>query len=75
MKSPHVFSHDFRPDSSRFPVVAAGQLFSTENDGSIHVWTRRRSGMRKRALLPICSLEVMLVLTIINSISSNGNGI
>jgi hypothetical protein len=52
-----------RPDSSRYPVVASGQLFNTETDGSIHIWTRRRSGMRKQTSLPICSLEVTLVIT------------
>jgi hypothetical protein len=43
-------------------VVAAGHQFNAENDGSIHAWTRRKSGLRKQAILPLCSLEVTSII-------------
>ena len=56
------YSHRFSPNSSRYPVVAAGHQFTTENDGSIHPWTHRKSGLRKHAVLPLCSLEVTSII-------------
>jgi hypothetical protein len=47
-----------RPDSSLFPVAAAGFYFSSQNDGSIYTWKQKQSGMRKENRIPICSIEV-----------------
>jgi hypothetical protein len=46
-----------RPDSDRFPVVAGGQTFGCENDGSIYLWHRKPSGMRKKNRVPLCSIQ------------------
>ena len=47
-----------RLDSTKFPIVVAGNIFNSENDGSVYTWKMKKSGLRKTHNLPICSLEV-----------------
>jgi len=57
-----IISKTLRPDSDRFPVMVAGQVFVSENDGSIYLWHSKTSGMRKKNKLPLCSIEANLFL-------------
>jgi len=53
-----VVCSDVSADSERFPVVAAGQKFNCENDGSIYVWVRKPNGFRRKNIAPLCRVEV-----------------
>jgi hypothetical protein len=62
VSSPSVFLI-ISVDSSKLPVIAAGQIFDCENDGEIHVWKRTAFTAQRINSTPICQIEVTLLVS------------
>ena len=50
-------SHSVSADSERFPIMAAGEIFNCENDGSIYDWIDKPNGVRRKSSVPLCAIE------------------
>jgi len=51
-------SNGERVDSERFIITAAGENFDYDDDGAVFTWARKSSGRLRKAVSPICFIQV-----------------